>query len=68
MNTSFDEFLQSQEEDFDIHILSDWLRDIVRECKDDQKIANRVNYQGCIDECNLLLRIVQKDYLKFNDQ
>jgi hypothetical protein len=31
----------------------------------DQKLKNQVNYQGAIDECNLLLKIVNHDYLIF---
>ena len=52
-------------DDFDIHKILDWLRDTVRECYDDQKSKNQVNYQGAIDECNLLLNIANHDYLIF---
>ena len=63
INDDFDYFLQTQEDDFDIHKVLDWLRDTVRECYNDQKSKNQVNYQGAIDECNLLLNIVNNDYL-----
>lgn len=67
INDEFDEFLQSQEDNFNIHNILDWLRGTVRECMDDQKIGNQFNYQGCIDECNLLLKIVHQNYLIFSN-
>ena len=66
VNDAFDYFLQTQENNFDINKVLDWLRDTVRECYDDQKSKNQVNYQGAIDECNLLLKITNQDYLIFN--
>lgn len=66
INDDFEYFLQTQENNFNIHDVLDWLRNTVRECRDEQKIKNAANYQGCIDECNLLLKIVHQDYLIFN--
>lgn len=67
INDNFDYFLQTQEYEFDMHKVFDWLRDTVRECIDDQNTKNKVNYQGCIDECNLLLKIAHQDYLIFSN-
>lgn len=66
INDDFEFFLQTREDKFNIHDILDWLRNTVRECRDEQKNNNMENYQGCIDECNLLLKIVHQDYLIFN--
>ncbi len=66
INDEFEFFLQTQQDNFNIHEVLDWLRDTVRNCKDNQHLNDKVNYQGCIDECNLLLKIVHQDYLIFN--
>ena len=65
INDEFDYFLQTQEDNFNIHEVLDWLRNTVRDCYDNQKNKNQENYQGAIDECNLLLKIVHQDYLIF---
>ncbi len=67
INDDFNDFLQEQEDNFNIHEILDWLRKTVRECIDMQKDNNQENYQGAIDECNLLLKYVHQDYLIFND-
>ena len=66
INDDFDCFLQTQE-NFNIHNIFDWLTDTKKECKDNQENKNKVHYQGAIDECNLLLKIVYQDYLIFNN-
>ena len=50
-----------------IHNIFDWLTDTIKECKDNQENKNKVHYQGAIDECNLLFKIVYQDYLIFNN-
>ena len=66
INDDFDCFLQMQK-NFNIHNIFDWLTDTIKECKDNQENKNKVHYQGAIDECNLLFKIVYQDYLMFNN-
>ena len=67
LNDNFDYFLQTEEDNFDIRNVFDWLRITLRDSIDLQKENNKANYQGCIDECNLLLKITHQDYLIFNN-
>ena len=61
INDNFNYFIQHQNE-FNIHNILDFLRNTLRECIDEQKTKNEENYQGCIDELNLLIRIVKQEY------